>query len=259
MRFLSGTAIEGTASARLESVSYPVVQINQAAGSVRVSGATNLVGVLNFEVSQEVGSTFPITLFQPQHWTPVTGGSLILNQDGTFPLPTIGLAAQWMRLVFEPTIPDAGASLSVILNASGSSPSGSATPNFVTININNGGSGGVSTFTATSLETMQIGMLVARDASGNGVIIASGNDAARMPAIGMVTEIASDGLLTIQSHGPVVNKLTATSAKILFVGVNGFPTATIAPLTHVQPIGTWGGPNTLILSVSPQMTLKFAT
>jgi hypothetical protein len=125
MRFLSGTAIEGTAATRLESVSYPVVQINQAAGSVRVSGATNLVGVLSFEVSQEVGSTFPITLFQPQHWTPVTGGSLILNQDGTFPLPTIGLAAQWMRLVFEPTIPDAGALLSVILNASGSSPSGS--------------------------------------------------------------------------------------------------------------------------------------
>lgn len=257
MRFLSGTAIEGTAATRLESVSYPVAQINQAAGSVRVTGATTLVGAIHFEISQEVGSVFPITLFQPQEWTPVGGGSLILNQDGTFPLPTIGLSSQWMRLVFEPTIPDSGASLLVTLNASGSSPSGSATPSFVTINITNGGGGGgVSTFTATSSETLQVGMLVARAADGDKVIKASGNDAARMPAVGMVTEISADGVLTIQSHGPVVNKLTATPAKILFVGINGFPTSSIGPLSHVQPIGTWGGNNTLVLSVSPQMTVK---
>jgi hypothetical protein len=256
MRSISGLGFQGSGAARLESVSYPVTQITQATGTVTVTGATSLVGVVRFEVSYDVGDVFPITLYKPQNWFPIGGGAVIVNGNGVYPLPSVGFSAQWLRVVFEPSIPDAGASLAMAFNASGSSPSGAVDTSFVSITIGGGGGSNPVSFTSVSDETIGEGMFVARD--GDKVIRAAGNDATRMPAVGMVTSIAQDGTLTIQSHGAAVTSHGDGAAKILFVGTNGYPTASIGPLTHVQPVGTWLTTGTLILSVSPQMTLKSA-
>jgi len=256
MRSISGLGFQGSGAARLESVSYPVTQITQATGTVTVTGATSLVGVVRFEVSYDVGDVFPITLYRPQNWFPVGGGAVIVNGNGVFPLPSVGFSAQWLRVIFEPSIPDAGAALAMAFNASGSSPSGAVDTSFVNITIG-GGSGSQVSFTSTSDEAITQGMFVARD--GERGIRAAGNNAARMPAVGMVTAVAEDGTLTIQSHGAAVTTHGDGSAKILFVGTDGYPTGSIGPLTHVQPVGTWLATETLILSVSPQMTLKSAS
>ena len=254
MRSISGIGLQGNGGARLESTPYPVTQITQATGSVIVASATSLVGVVSFEISYDVGDVFPITLYQPQNWFPVAGGSVIVNGNGRFAIPSVGFSAQWLRVVFEPSIADAGAGIVMQFNASGSSPSGAVDSNFVNITINGGG--GSSTFTGASSEPIEVGMFVAK--SGTQVVRAAGNDADRMPAVGMVTAVAMDGTLTIQSHGPVPLTSGDPNAKILFVGTDGYATPTIGPLTHVQPIGTWGGLNNLILSVSPHMTIKSA-
>ena len=257
MRTISGLGFQGSGAARLESVSYPVTQITQATGTVTVTGAASLVGVVRFEVSYDVGDVFPITLYTPQNWFPIGGGAVIINGNGVYPMPSVGFSAQWLRVVFEPSIPDAGASLAMAFNASGSSPSGAVDTSFVTINIGGGGGGSSPVvFTGVSDETIGEGMFVARD--GDKLIRAAGNDAARMPAVGMVTSIAQDGTLTVQSHGAAVTSHGDGAAKILFVGTDGYPTALIGPLTHVQPVGTWLISGTLILSVAPQMTLKSA-
>lgn len=256
MRSLSSVAIDGSTSVRHESVAYPSSQMSQASLSLSVSGASGLIGSAWLEVSQEVSNTFPVTLFQPTTWSQLPGTTLIVNGDGTYAFPAVGFSAQWIRVVYEPALPASGL-IQATLAIFGSSESGGIAANYISQTIiNNNGGGGVASFDATPLEPVEVGAFVSKLLSG--VVRAAGNDALRMPAVGVVTQVKSDGSVTVQSHGPLTGPFTATSAKILFVGVDGLPTDNIAPLTHVQAIGTWGGPSTLILSVGPQMVVKSA-
>lgn len=258
MRSLSVIALEGSTSGRLVSKSFPASQLNQVSVSVQVSGTQSFIGTVFIETSQEVGNTFPITLYQPQMWDHLRGASVIVNGNGNFVIPTTSLAAQWVRVVFEPSIPDDG-SITATFGVFGSSPSGSSPVNFIsqTIINNNYSGGGSSTFTATALEPVTVGTFVARDASGEGVIRADASNVLRMPAVGIVTQV--DGTtVTIQSHGAYSGDFSASNAKVLFVGIDGRITANVAPLKYVQSVGLWGGPTTLVLSVTPQMLVKAA-
>lgn len=255
MRSLSVVAIDGSTSERLVSKSFPASQLNQVAVSVQVSGTQSFIGTVFVETSQEVGDTFPITLYQPKTWNVLRGASVIVNGNGNFIIPTLGFAAQWVRLVFEPSVADAGR-ISATFGVFGSSVSGTSAGNFISQTINNNYySGGASTFTATALEPVAVGSFVARDGTGSGVIRADASNPARMPAVGIVTQVSGD-TVTVQSHGAYAGDFTATEAKILFVGLDGKVAEHVGPLSYVQSVGSWGGPSTIVLSVSPQMLVK---
>lgn len=255
MRSLSVTALDGSTSERLVSKSFPASQLNQVSVSVQVTGTQSFIGTVFVETSQEVGDTFPITLYQPQTWNPLRGASVIISGNGSFSIPTLGFAAQWIRLVFEPAVADAG-HVTATLGVFGSSVSGTSAGNFISQTVNNNYyGGGTSTFTATALEQVAVGSFVARDSTGSGVIRADASSSARMPAVGIVTQASGD-TVTVQSHGAYSGDFVATDAKILFVGLDGRVAESVGPLSFVQSVGSWGGPSTLVLSVSPQMLVK---
>ena len=236
MRSITATAIDGTGAARIDSVAYPVAQINQAMGSVKVVGATNFAGSIRFEVSQEVGSVFPITLFQPQEWTPAPGGSIILTRNGTFALPAVGLSAQWMRLVFEPSLPDAGAQVTVTLNATGGSASGSVATSFVTV-INNGGDATPVTVTIPTTATLNPGECVAVDAETGKAVLARPTIPQKMPAIGVVKSATSDQVV-VQLAGVFSGYRGLVPGSTYFVSRTGAPDAALpGPGAQIQAIG----------------------
>lgn len=116
---------------------------------------------------------------------------------------------------------------------------------------------GENTFTATSPDELQAGMMVARNRGGSGVLRADASDKSRMPAVGIVVsaDYANQTYL-IQTSGLVGGILTATADATLFVGLNGFPTGNPEPLTFVQSIGAWVSPSLLSLSISTQLMVR---
>lgn len=114
-----------------------------------------------------------------------------------------------------------------------------------------------NSFVTTSPDTLQRGMLVARNRGGEGVVRANAIDPNRMPAVGMVAEVdTADGTYVIQTGGLVAGVFAATTDTTMFVGLNGYPTGNILPLAYVQPIGTWAGAALLNLNIATQLTIK---
>lgn len=114
-----------------------------------------------------------------------------------------------------------------------------------------------NSFVTTSPDILRRGMMVARNKAGAGVLRADASDPNRMPAIGMVAEVDSvDGTYVIQTGGLVAGLFAATPDATMFVGLNGYPTGNILPLSYVQPIGTWAGPSLMNLNLATQLTIK---
>ena len=103
--------------------------------------------------------------------------------------------------------------------------------------------------TSHEIDLMVPGMLVARNRSGPGVVLAKSNDIQRMPSVGMIDSI-KDGRITVQTSGPVVNRFTATGEPIFFVGPDGWPVTTLDGIIYGQSIGMWATSNTFILAIT---------
>jgi len=256
MRSIASTALSGSTGARLTSIAYPASQLSQAAITIGITGTTSVLGNVSLEVSYQQANTFPITLFQPTEWFSMPEASVAVYGNGTYALPMTSFSGAWVRVVYEPIVPDLNGAIVADLSMFGSSSSGSTVGNArvkVSV-INNVGTG--SNFSATAGEPLIAGMFAARSPDGISVIRADATDLNRMPAVGMVTEVKSDGSVMMQAHGPVASIIPATSDKLLFVGANGFPVGNAIGLKYVQPVGVWGESDTLILSITPTMTVK---
>jgi len=103
--------------------------------------------------------------------------------------------------------------------------------------------------TVASDESLSVGMWVAP--GGIDVVRADANDAARLPAIGVVTALNQDGTYQARVGGVASGMPGAFASRTLYVGADGYAASTAAGLGNVQVVGAWLGNGKINVNAAP--------
>jgi hypothetical protein len=106
-------------------------------------------------------------------------------------------------------------------------------------------------FTASSTETLSVGMFVA--AGGIDVVRADANDAARVPAIGVVVAVNGPGSYQVRTAGVATSMPGSYITRPLFLGATGYAVSSASGLSNIQTVGIWMGSGRINVNVSPQV------
>lgn len=109
-------------------------------------------------------------------------------------------------------------------------------------------------FTAESDEELSVGMWVA--AGGADVVRADANDAMRLPAIGIVTSVNSDGTYIVRVGGVASGMPGAFTSRTLYVGSDGYAAQSASGLGNVQAVGVWLGNGKINVNPAPQYVAR---
>lgn len=106
-------------------------------------------------------------------------------------------------------------------------------------------------FTASSTETLSVGMFVA--AGGIDVIRADANDAARVPAIGVVVAVNGPGSYQVRTAGVATSMPGSYATRSLILGSTGYAVTSSVGLSHIQTVGIWMDSGRINVNLSPQV------
>ena len=108
--------------------------------------------------------------------------------------------------------------------------------------------------TVASDDALSVGMWVAP--GGIDVVRADANDAARLPAIGIVTALNQDGTYQARVGGVASSMPGSFASRTLYVGADGYSVATAAGLNNVQVVGAWLGNGKINVNASPSFIAR---
>lgn len=273
MASVSTIALSGSVTTSLTGEAINIAQAGQAEVAIVVADASYPVGVVSLQVSNNASSG----------WETRANSTVRVSGNGTYNIEPRHIGYRYCRVTYE-AISGSGGQLDATLTTYAendpsitdylgdlvgnghktviglqSFPVIDAQPNVDDVLTWDGvrwrplPSGSSATdsnvFTAQSDEALSVGVWVTP--GGVDVVAANANDAAKLPAIGVVVAVNLDGTYTVRVGGVATGMSGSFAGRTLYVGADGYAVDTAAGLSNVQTVGVWMGNGNIHVNTTP--------